>query len=120
MSIKTDVASLEILAKVYQSQELKQTLHDLVHTLEDQVSYIDWAGIYLIEGNQSKLVVATDLYDQLTWEANAELKIPIENENKTELGRIVIKSRQLICFDVTDITTLQTLAREISCRMFSN
>ncbi len=119
MSIKTDVASLEVLAKVYQSRNLKQTFSELVKTLHTQVSYFDWVGVYLNEGNHTVLQAATDMENNLNWEANSELKIPIQHTNR-ELGKIVVKSKQPVCFDLTDVSTLQTLAAEISERMSVN
>lgn len=120
MSIKTDVASLEVLAKVHQSENLIETFEDMVHTLQTKVSYFDWVGIYMLEGDESILKAASDMKSDMDWEANSELRIPIETATEQPLGKIVVKSRQLICFDQTDITTLQTLAAEISKRLSVN
>ncbi|MDQ0340060.1 putative methionine-R-sulfoxide reductase with GAF domain [Caldalkalibacillus uzonensis] len=118
MSIRTDVASLAALAKVLRNRNLNQSFADVVRTLQKQVPYFDWVGVYLRQGNASELVAASDQDKQLEWEANAELRIPIEDQvQQQELGKIVVKSRDPLCFDMTDVSTLQTLAHELSQRL---
>lgn len=125
MSIKTDLASLEILAKVYQNDNLKHTFEEVVRTLPETVSYIDWVGIYLHRGNELQLEAATSDETDYSWETNSELKISIGNKigkdsmNK-EIGKIVVRSKQPICFDITDLSTLEILAGEISQRIHTN
>jgi putative methionine-R-sulfoxide reductase with GAF domain len=120
MSIKTDLASIEIIADVYQSQDLRKTFADLVHTLHNQVSYFDWVGLYLHQGEDLVLEASSNIEDDLAWESNSELRIPIEDSLEQELGKIVVRSRQPICFDITDVSTLKTLASEISRRLALN
>lgn len=120
MSIKTDLASLEIIAAVHKSQDLRQTFFEMVHRLQKQVSYFDWVGLYLQHGEEVLLEAASNMEDQLTWECNAEIRIPIKNNLEETIGKIVVKSRQPICFDVTDISTLQTVAEEISKKLYLN
>lgn len=120
MSIKTDLASIEIIAEVHRSQDLKKTFSKAVVTLHKHVSYFDWVGLYLYEGGEVALVAASDMENEITWECNSELRIPIQDSQERELGKIVVRSRQPICFDVTDVSTLETLAAEISERLSLN
>ena len=60
------------------------------------------------------------MHNHLTWEYNSQLRIPIKNNLGEEMGEIVVKSRQPICFDVTDVSTLETVAEEISQKLFLN
>lgn len=121
MSIQTDLASLEIIAKVYRSQDVRESFQQLVTTLHNEVPYFDWVGIYLIEGEEMNLTAASNFDDLLTWDTNSELRIPIQDPLAQEdIGKIVVRSRQHICFDVTDVSTLETLATEISSRLTLN
>ncbi|GGK27979.1 hypothetical protein GCM10010965_21040 [Caldalkalibacillus thermarum] len=118
MSVETDVASLGAIAKVIRNRDLNQTFTEVARTLQEKVPYIDWVGIYLNQGNATELVAASDQANQLEWEANAELRIPIEDPaQQQELGKIVVKSREPLCFDVTDVSTLKILADELSQRL---
>lgn len=119
MSIKTDIASLEILAQVYQGQNLKQTFESMVTTLQQQVSYFDWVGLYLNQGEELVLEAASCFDNTLTWESNSELRIPIHNHADHELGKLVIRSKQPLCFDITDLSTLKKLAAEISSKLLT-
>ncbi len=114
MSIATDIASLEALAKLLKKKEINHAFDDIVKTLNQQVPYFDWVGIYLHEGPSTQLVAASDYHHRLEWEANAELTIPLEHSQQGEMGKIVVKSREPLCFDITDVTTLETLAKELS------
>lgn len=120
MSIKTDLASIEIIAEVHQSKDLRKSFQEMVHRLHQQVSYFDWVGLYLQEGGELSLEAASDMENHLSWECNAELRIPIEDPNQEELGKLVVRSKQPVCFDITDISTLKTLAAEISQRLSVN
>ena len=120
MSINTDIASLKIIAAFYQSQNLKQTYQELVHNLQTHVAYFDWVGLYIKYGEEMILEAASNMEHEFTWETNAELRIPIENKLEKEIGKIVVRSRQPICFDMTDVSTLKTLAAEISQRLTMN
>lgn len=117
MSIKTDIASLEILAQVYQETDSKAALQNMVSKLQQQVDYFDWVGLYLHQGEEMVLEAASCLQDTLTWESNSELRIPIQGHQK-ELGKLVVRSKQPLCFDVTDLSTLKKLAAEISHKLF--
>ncbi|GAA0370891.1 GAF domain-containing protein [Bacillus horti] len=122
MSIKTDIASLEILAQVYQTTDMKETLQCLVRTLHEQVSYFDWVGLYLNKGEQMVLEAASCTKDTLAWESNAELRIPIHKQEQEdmELGKLVVRSKQPICFDVTDLSTLKKLTSELGSKLFTH
>lgn len=120
MSIKTDLASIEIIAEVHRSQDLRKTFNELVVTLHKHVSYFDWVGLYLYEGEEVALVSASDMKNEITWECNSELRIPIQDSLESKLGEIVVRSRHPICFDITDVSTLETLAAEISERLLLN
>ncbi len=119
MSIYTDLASLKIIASVHQNQSLEHVFEDMVHKLQHQVAYFDWVGIYLMEGDTLKLKAASCLENELSWECNSELRIPIKSR-RMEIGKLVVRSRQPICFDVTDVSTLKTLAKEISTKLQVN
>lgn len=118
MSIQTDLASIEILAGFYQESDLKTTFTKVVQKLQEQVPYFDWVGLYIQNGSEIRLEAASDFYKQLEWEANAELRIPIVCD-QGDLGRIVVRSKQPLCFDVTDVSTLEKLASEISKRIMT-
>lgn len=118
MSIETDLASLEILAGVYKESDLRTTFAKVVQKLQEQVPYFDWVGVYIQNGSDIQLEAASDYHQLLEWEANAELRIPIVCDHG-ELGRLVVRSKQPLCFDVTDVSTLETLAAEISKRMLT-
>ncbi|WP_025028808.1 hypothetical protein [Caldalkalibacillus mannanilyticus] len=120
MSIHTDLASIKMIAQVLTSQDLKKTFAELVTHLQSNVQYFDWVGLYLTQGDELVLEAASDLEENLMWETNAELRIPISDLNSMELGKIVVRSHQPICFDMTDVTTLEKLAKEISARLSMN
>lgn len=120
MSINTDLASIEIIAAVHKSQDLRQTFFEMVHRLHEKVSYFDWVGVYLAHGDEMVLEAATNMENELTWEHNSQLRIPIKNSVGETVGQIVVKSRHPICFDLTDISTLETVAAEISRKLFLN
>lgn len=120
LSIATDVASLQIMAEVYKKKSLQATFEKTVNSLVNQVPYIDWVGIYMIQENKHTLVAASNMDDTFTWEANAELKFPVLNCSEEQIGLMVVKSKQAICFDVTDIKTLETIASGLGQISFSN
>ncbi|MBP3952382.1 GAF domain-containing protein [Bacillus suaedae] len=120
MSIPTDVASLQIMAHVYKRESLQTIFNITVESLVEQVLYIDWVGIYMYENLDHKLVAASNYDDDLRWECNGELKFPITNSMKEEIGMMVVRSRQPIAFDVTDISTLETIAAAIGQQSYSN
>ncbi|RXJ00341.1 GAF domain-containing protein [Anaerobacillus alkaliphilus] len=120
MSISTDVASLHIMADVFKKKDSKAVFEKTVKSLVDEVSYIDWVGIYLInaDGNP-QLTVSSDQENDLSWECNGELKFPITNSTQ-QIGVLVVRSRQAICFDVTDVSTLETIAEAIGQICYAN
>ncbi|MCD8503065.1 MAG: GAF domain-containing protein [Bacillaceae bacterium] len=120
MSIATDVASLQIMAEVYKKKSLQETFEKTVKSLVKEVEYIDWVGIYMVQDNKHKLAAASDFGNTLTWEANAELKFPILNSIEQQIGVMVVKSKQAICFDVTDVATLETIASGLGQISLSN
>ncbi|TMW70595.1 GAF domain-containing protein [Alteribacter natronophilus] len=121
MSIATDVASLKIMADIYQRKSLSDILQKTVDSLHEHVSYIDWAGIYFVENvDEARLMAASDEETDLSWESNAELKFPLEDAEKNILGVLVVKSREAICFDVTDVSTLEEIAAGLAEISFSN
>ncbi|MGO4889805.1 GAF domain-containing protein [Anaerobacillus sp. MEB173] len=120
MSIPTDVASLQIMADVYKRKSLSDIFEKTVQSLVNEVPYIDWVGIYLLENEDNTLVAASDIEDDISWECNGELKFPITNSNNQQIGTMVVRSKQPIAFDVTDVTTLETIAQAIGERSFAN
>ncbi|WP_088103183.1 GAF domain-containing protein [Halalkalibacter urbisdiaboli] len=120
MSIPTDVASLQIMAHVYKKESLQSIFNKTVESLVSTVPYIDWAGIYMYENLDHKLVAASDLEDDLRWECNGELKFPIKSSSEKEIGMLIVRSRQPIAFDVTDVSTLETIAEAIGQESFAN
>ncbi|WP_202080948.1 GAF domain-containing protein [Caldalkalibacillus salinus] len=120
MSIQTDLASLEVIATVHQSSDMEDAIQQMVAKLQQDVPYFDWVGIYLYQGEDMVLKAASDMENQLTWESNSELRIPIEDESERQYGKIVVRSRQPICFDITDVSTLKTLAKELRQRLTVN
>ncbi|KYG26991.1 hypothetical protein [Alkalihalobacillus trypoxylicola] len=113
MSIATDVASLQIMAEVYRKKGIQSIYEKTVHSLVHNVPYIDWVGIYLYEHLDHRLAAASSLENDLRWDCNGELKFPILNESEEEIGLLVVRSLQPIAFDVTDVSTLETIAKAI-------
>ncbi|WP_227938045.1 GAF domain-containing protein [Alkalihalobacillus deserti] len=120
MSIPTDVASLQIMAQVFKKESLNSIFNKTVESLVEQVPYIDWVGIYMYENLDHKLVAASSFEDDLRWDCNGELKFPITNSTKDEIGMMVVRSRQPIAFDVTDVSTLETIAAAIGQQSYAN
>ncbi|SDY09643.1 hypothetical protein SAMN05421736_101357 [Evansella caseinilytica] len=121
MSIPTDIASLQIMAEVYKKKNLQNVLEKTVNSLVEQVPYIDWAGIYLQKDEEKmRLLAASDRENDLTWEANGELKFPIKSSDSDRIGMMVVRTRQAIAFDVTDVSTLETIAAAIGEMSFAN
>ncbi|OIJ13694.1 GAF domain-containing protein [Anaerobacillus alkalilacustris] len=121
MSISTDVASIQIMAEVYKKNSTQSVFEKTVNSLVQEVPYIDWVGIYLITEDQNlQLVESSDDADDLGWEYNGELKFPITNSMEQQIGLIVVRSKQAIAFDVTDVTTLETIAEAIGQICYSN
>lgn len=121
MSISTDVASLQIMADVYKRKNSRSVFDKTVKSLVQEVPYIDWVGIYLISEDQILDLVATSSEeDDLGWESNGELKFPINNSTQEQIGVMVVRSKQAIAFDVTDVSTLETIAEAIGQICYSN
>ncbi len=120
MSIPTDIASLQIMAHVYKRKGLQSIFNKTVENLVSAVPYIDWAGIYLYENLDYRLVAASCFNDDLKWEANGELKFPIPDSDENEIGIMIVRSRQAIAFDITDISTLETIAAAIGQETAAN
>ncbi|GAF15530.1 hypothetical protein JCM19046_3610 [Bacillus sp. JCM 19046] len=113
MSIPTDIASLKIMAHVYKKQDTDYVFAKTVESLVDTVPYIDWVGIYVYEDLDHKLVAASCFNDDLRWECNSELKFPVKNATSSEIGMMIVRTRESIAFDVTDLSTLETIASAI-------
>jgi len=121
MSIATDIASLKIMSDVYKRKELPDLFQTTVQSLHECVPYIDWVGIYYFERQENmKLVAASDLKEDLTWEANGELKFPLKNSSNEAIGIMVVRSREAIAFDVTDVATLETIAQSLGEMSLAN
>ncbi|WP_416148912.1 GAF domain-containing protein [Salipaludibacillus sp. HK11] len=121
MSIATDIASLKIMSDVYKRKELPELLQTTAESLQKEVSYIDWVGIYYFENPEKmSLVAASDLEEDLTWEANGELKFPLKNSSNEAVGILVVRSREAIAFDVTDVATLETIAQSLGEMSLAN
>ncbi len=121
MSISTDVASIQIMADVYKKKSSNEVFARTVSSLVNEVSYIDWVGVYLVsEDGNLQLSYASDIENDLCWECNGELKFPIENSTQQQIGLIVVRSKQAICFDVTDVSTLETIAEAIGQICYTN
>ncbi|WP_367576402.1 GAF domain-containing protein [Shouchella clausii] len=113
LSIPTDIASLKIMAHVYKKKDVYSIFAKTVESLVDTVPYIDWVGIYMYENLDHKLVAASCFENDLRWECNGELKFPVKNANSTEIGVMVVRTKEAIAFDVTDVATLETIASAI-------
>ncbi|WP_413375202.1 GAF domain-containing protein [Alkalihalobacillus sp. 1P02AB] len=113
MSIPTDVASLQIMAHVYQKKSTQSIYEKTVTSLVENVPYINWVGIYMYENLDHKLVAASSLENDLRWDYNGELKFPILNNENKDIGLMVVRSLQPIAFDITDVSTLETIAAAI-------
>ncbi len=120
LSICTDVASLKIMAHIYKRKNLHSIFTKTVESLIEHVPYIDWVGIYLYEDSKLNVVAASDFENDLHWECNGELKFPLSNSSGEAIGMIIVRSLQAIAFDVTDVSTLETVAKAIGEESFFN
>lgn len=108
------------MAHIYQRKSLHSIFRKTVKSLVEHVPYIDWVGIYLYENSNLTLVAASDDENDLMWDCNGELKFPIINSLGEEIGLIVVRSLETIAFDVTDVSTLEEVAKAIGELSFSN
>ncbi len=108
------------MAHVYKKESLQSIFEKTVESLVIQVPYIDWAGIYVYENVNHKLVAASDFDKDLRWDCNGELKFPIKNSSDQEIGMLIVRTLQSIAFDVTDLSTLETIATAIGQESFAN
>ncbi|RKL66149.1 GAF domain-containing protein [Salipaludibacillus neizhouensis] len=114
MSIATDIVSLKIMSEVYKKRGLEDLLKMTCEYLEDEVPYIDWVGVYFFERNDElKLMAASNLENDLTWTSNGELKFPLKNSNNEAKGIMIVRSKEAIAFDVTDVSTLEAIAQSL-------
>ncbi|MCD8501490.1 MAG: GAF domain-containing protein [Bacillaceae bacterium] len=120
MSIPTDVASLQIMAEVYKRKSSQSIFEKTVNSLVEQVPYIDWVGIYMNSEDQNLKLAASSTEDDLEWEYNGQLKFPITNSLGQQTGVMIVRSKQAIAFDVTDVSTLETIAEAIGQISYSN
>ncbi|MGY4690562.1 GAF domain-containing protein [Salibacterium sp. K-3] len=112
MSIATDLATIRILGSFYQSGTSSSPLSQTVESLCRDVDYINWAGVYFHEGEHTVLHAwaGTDSDEAVM---QSQLAFPIHDQNGTETGVLIVKSKQWIVFDVNDVPTLETVAAEI-------
>lgn len=109
------------MAEVFKKQNCQLVFEKTVNSLVNEVSYIDWVGIYVIQEDGSyQLSAASDEENDLNWECNGELKFPLKNSLNQQTGLMVVRSKQAICFDVTDVSTLETIASAIGQISFCN
>nr|WP_236785164.1 GAF domain-containing protein [Alteribacter salitolerans] len=109
------------MADIYKKKSLNDILKKTVDCLVENVPYIDWAGVYFVEGEgDARLMASSDEERDLSWESNAELKFPIEDANKNVLGVLIVRSKEAIAFDVTDVATLEEIASGLAEIGFSN
>ncbi len=114
LSIPTDIASLKIMAHVYKKQDTNYVFEKTVESLVETVPYIDWVGIYMYDDLNHTLVAASCFSNDLRWECNGELKFPVKNAASTEIGMMIVRTKESIAFDVTDLSTLETIASAIA------
>ncbi|MDA3129885.1 GAF domain-containing protein [Aliibacillus thermotolerans] len=118
MSIATDLASIHILATVYKNKEKKADfLKKTVTSLTQKVDYIDWAEIFFIKGEECLLAVSNSKPGVKKEDLQSKLVFPITKGRK-KLGYLVVKSRQWIVFDVTDVSTLEKVANELGQHLY--
>ncbi|WP_078395228.1 GAF domain-containing protein [Shouchella patagoniensis] len=120
MSIPTDIASLKIMAHVYKKQDTESVFEKTVESLVSTVPYIDWVGIYMYEDLNHKLVAASCFENDLRWDCNSELKFPVTNAASSEIGMMIVRTKEAIAFDVTDVSTLETIASAIGYELTLN
>ncbi|GAF22519.1 hypothetical protein JCM19047_2276 [Bacillus sp. JCM 19047] len=113
MSIPTDIASLKIMAHVYKKQDTDYVFEKTVESLVETVPYIDWVGIYMYEDLNHTLVAASCFSNDLRWECNGELKFPVKTLLAQKL-MMIVRTKESIAFDVTDLSTLETIASAIA------
>ncbi|WP_240375793.1 GAF domain-containing protein [Bacillus piscicola] len=109
MSIATDIASIRVLSSIYRNQALAESCTETVRTLCEKVEYIDWAGIYFYDGEEKVLSAHASSLPDKKETMQSQLAFPIKNKDR-EFGTLVVKSRQWIVFDVTDVSTLEKVA----------
>ncbi|MCF6095345.1 GAF domain-containing protein [Microaerobacter geothermalis] len=120
MSIATDITSLELIARVHRTTISTQLFETIVHKLVSQVNHIDWAAIYWQDDDLRYTVTSSNGEMYPPEDVLSKLKVPILGPEQSPTGYLVVTSFQLTPFDETDLSTLNTLASEISQKMFLN
>ncbi|MBM7634807.1 MULTISPECIES: hypothetical protein [Geomicrobium] len=112
MSIATDIAAIKIVAELEKNNKHPRFLEETVHTLVERVNYIHYAALHL---GDDKPIVASDCDED---EYIGSLSFAIgENEDN---GKLVVRTKETVAFDVTDLSTLQTVADRIGARLFAH
>lgn len=112
MSISTDLASLEIVALIHQSDSMEQVFPRLVKILK-RVHHFQWIGIYLSEENQPTLKAASDEDLPYSISRHPIMQVPILDEENEQKGHITVFSRPSIPFDPSDYTSILKIGEEI-------
>ncbi|MFC5713248.1 GAF domain-containing protein [Thalassorhabdus alkalitolerans] len=120
MSIATDVASIHIMAAVYKKDKPAEIFKETVERLVEHVPYIDWCGVYVGENEQWRLMASASEENNNSWEHNGQLSFSLKDLNGKEVGILVVKSKEPIAFDVTDVSTLETVADALSQQITMN
>ncbi|QKS70590.1 GAF domain-containing protein [Paenalkalicoccus suaedae] len=118
MSIATDIVSLKIMAEVYKKQDVSKILEAATSLLVEEVSYIDWCGIYLMETEKEATLIAASSEQDSNWMQNSELRFQIPGNNLHE-AVLVVRSEERIAFDTRDIHTLENLSAALGDLWFA-
>lgn len=117
MSIATDLASIHVLSSIYRNNISAEACEQTVNTLCDKVEYIDWAGIYFHNEDEKVWSVHASSLPEETMTLQSQLTFPIKSREGTEIGTLVVKSRQWIVFDVTDVSTLEKVSNALGAAL---
>ena len=112
MSKSTDLASLEILALIHQTDSMEEAYPRLIKIL-NRIHHFHWVGIYINEGEASVLKASSDDDLPLSISRQPIMQIPIMNYDDKKVGNITIMSKLSYPFDPLDYTSLLKIGEEI-------
>jgi putative methionine-R-sulfoxide reductase with GAF domain len=112
MSISTDLASLEIMALIHQTNSIEEAYPRLIKIL-NRIHHFQWVGIYINENKTSVLKAATDEDMPLFVSRQQIMQVPITNGNGEKVGNITVISKFSKPFDPLDYSSLLKIGEEI-------
>ncbi|WP_042404069.1 hypothetical protein [Geomicrobium sp. JCM 19037] len=112
MSIATDLAAIKIVADLEKTNDQPKILKNTVDTLVESVQYIHYAALHV--SNHQPVIASDTDGDEYIGSLSFTLG------KKEDDGKLVVRTKENIAFDVTDLSTLQTIADRLNTRLFSH